>query len=644
MKKFSFKTVLLGVWLAGSIQLQAFAAGAAEAKASEIRVEPRITRAVQGVSAVERKRYFNLCDNGVGFDKRTNPDVYEQLIRELDVSFGRNLGAIKWWGSQLTEDPARPGFADLSVLKQNKPKEPSARFLKDCGPNLDVAYHGNHNEYPAYMGKRFKGTSEHHGTPEYIPENLEAASELAAAVLKYGYTDFDRPSLFEPLNEPHWEFFNDPHLADWHLKVMDAVHRETPGVKVGGLCMSVAYFYRDDYRLWTGMKDFMDRTGGRMDFYSFHAYDFSNWKDGGFRGRIQSGLPLEGVLDLVQNHAVNTFGKEVDVVLSEHGGYVLGGKGLYDGEAEAAEIAAKYFPGDTFEHEMKKRSIVNTLMLQAVVANTLTFMDHPHVVRKAVPFLIPETWGWGPKYYAQLFVPYNYTDKTRPVPTHLLNFFRFFKGVDGRRVKALCDDPDLQVRAFVGGSRLFLVINNLSPEPETVSMQGIDVEKVEMRRLGRNPDFTGRYTEETVATPESLTLAGLEAVLLIADSGRPVEEKSSVNEIVCYGDRTAVPLRDAEFRIKIPVEKEIDYAVLRIGLTRKAGLRRDPVVMLNGKKLDVPIEDCADRLEEKEYATTKQIPLHPDDLRAENRVRITFSDGDAGAVGTAVIRVAVKDY
>jgi hypothetical protein len=425
---------------------------------------------------------------------------------------------------------------------------------------------------------------------------------------------------------------------------MDAVHRETPGVKVGGLCMSVAYFYRDDYRLWKGMKDFMDRTGGRMDFYSFHAYDFFNWENGGFRGRIQSGLPLEGVLDLVQNHAVNSFGKEVDVVLSEHGGYVLGGKGLYDGEAAAAEIAAEYFPGGTFEHEMKKRSIVNVLMLQAVVANTLTFMDHPHVVRKAVPFLIPETWGWDPKYYAQLFVPYNYTDKTRPVPTHLLNFFRFFKGVDGRRVKAPCNDPDLQVQAFVSGSRLFLLINNLSPEPEAVSLKGIDTETVELRRLGRNIDFTGRYTEQTVARPETIRLEGLEAVMLIADSGRPVGEESSVNEIVCYGDKVAVRIPDAEFRIRVPVGKAIDYAVLRIGLTRKAGLRRDPVVTLNGKKLEVPVEDCAGRLEEKEYATTKLIPLNPADLRAENRVRITFSDGDAGTVGSAVIRAAVKDY
>jgi hypothetical protein len=584
-----------------------------------------------------------VCDNGVGFDRRVQPETYDRLVRELGVSFGRNLGAVKWWGGQVTEDPSRPGFADLTPLKKRKPEAPSARFMKDRGPQLDVVYHGNQNEYPSFMGEYTTETSEVKGKLEHLPENIEAAAELAAAVLKYTFHDFSRPAWFEPVNEPHWSFWSDPHLAAWHLKTAEVLKRDFPDIKVGGPCLSIAYFYRDDYRLWKGMKDFMDGTGGKLDFYSFHTYDFTNLKDGEFRGRVQSGLPLEGVLDLVQNHAVNSFGKEVDLVLSEHGGYALGKQGAYDGETDAAKLAAQYFPGESFEHEMKKRSIVNALMLQAVVANTLTFMQHPHVVKKAVPFLIPESWAWDPKYYAQLFVPYDYTDKTRPVATHLVNFYRLFRGIEGRMVKVQCDDPDLQVLAVVSGPRLFLVMNNLGLEPEAVSIEGIDAPDVEIRRLGRNADFTGYYAEETMARPDVLTLQGLEAVVLIADFGSPIEEESSVNEIVCYGDQTVLPLKDAEFRIEVPVDGEIDYAVLRIGLTRPPGLSHDPVVTLNGRELSVPSEDCADRLEDKEYATTKLIPLDPADLRGENIVRVTFPDGEAGAVGSAVIRAAVRN-
>ena len=227
----------------------------------------------------------------------------------------------------------------------------------------------------------------------------------------------------------------------------EKVHESIPGVLVGGPCFSVAYFYRDDYKIWNSFKTFVDKTNGELDFYSFHAYDFFTWKNNDFVGRIQSGLPLEGVLDLVQNYMVNSFSEEKKLVFSEHGGYIIRDKGIYDGESTAAKIASQYFPGKTFTHEMKKRSIVNSLMLQATIANTLTFLDHPHVIQKAVPFLLPNSWEWDEKYYAQLFVPDLYTDQTTPVPTHLINFFRFFRDVKGRRVKAICNDPDVQTRA-----------------------------------------------------------------------------------------------------------------------------------------------------------------------------------------------------
>ena len=55
----------------------------------------------------------------------------------------------------------------------------------------------------------------------------------------------------------------------------------------------------------------------------------------------------------------------------------------------------------------------------------------------------------------------------------------------------------------------------------------------------------------------------------------------------------------------------------------------------------MPLEDCADRLDKGEYGTTKLVYLDPADLLAENTVAVSFPDGEQGAVGTAVIRVAV---
>ncbi|RME93837.1 MAG: beta-agarase, partial [Verrucomicrobia bacterium] len=609
-------------------------------------VEPETTRAIQGIAEVDRKRYFAISDSGRGFDRRVRDEaMYDYLVHELGIAFGRDLGIVRSAARRLREDASRPGFADLMPLKNRKPEPPSERMLADFGPNLDVAAHGAHNAFPEFMGRYATKQSSAGDHPQYIPQNLEAAAELSAAVLKYAHTDFDRPRYYEPINEPHWSFYKDPHLAEWHLKTMEAVHRSTPEVKVGGLCMPVSYFYRNDYRAFDGLKGFIDNTGCRMDFYSFHVYDYLRWTNGVFGGRFQSGLALENSLDLVANYSAIAYGKEVGIVVSEHGGYIHGQpKGMYSGELVAEEIVKRHFPDVTgFERELKKRSIVCFAHASTIIANTLAFMDHPHTVWKAVPFLLLNTWSWDPKYYANLYVPYGYTDRSRWVEMPLTSFYKLFQGVGGRRVKALCSDPDLQARAFVNGSRLYLAVNNLANRPQSVALHGIDTPRVEMRRFGRNPDYTAYFRRQIVPTPERLELAPREAVVLVADYGAPIGERRRVNEVVCYGDGITRPLGQAVFKIRVPVEKKIDYAILRIGLTRPAGRSRTPIVRLNGEELQVPLEDCADRFTEREYAITKLIPLDPRQLRAENTVEVKFPDGNEGVVGSVVVRAAVEE-
>ncbi|MEO0795503.1 MAG: beta-agarase [Verrucomicrobiota bacterium] len=607
-------------------------------------IEPEVTRAVGGVSEVDRERYFSVCDPGTGFDKRMSGEgVYDELVNELGVTFGRQLGPVKWTASQLPEDPERPGYADVSSLKDRKLPKPGEAFYEAYKPNLDVAAHGNHNAYPEYMGKYELEGANYHGDPEWIPENIDAAAELAAAVFQYNYTDFDRPKYFEPLNEPHWMYFSDEHMAAWHLAVKEKIQQTMPEVEVGGMCQSVSYFFRDNYQNFNGMKNFYDNTEGKMDFYSFHSYDYFKWEDDDFRGRVQSGSPLEGSLDLLQNYIVLEGGDEVDVVISEHGGYVnVQPKGMYDGEALAAEIAAKHFPEETWENELKKRSIIGFAHVSSIIANTLTFIDHPHTVVKSVPFLLPNTWNWDEKYYAGLYVPENYTDKTKWVPTTMLDFYKLFRDVDGRRVKVTSNEPDLQTRAFVDGSKLFLVVNNQSWRPESVDLYGIEADTVKVRRFGRNKDYTAYYTEDEISTPETLKVAGRESMVVIAEYDEPILETAAVNEVVCYADKTRQPLKDATFNITVPVDEEIDYAVLRVAMTRPSGMSHEPTIIFNGKVLEVPLEDAADRFDKGEYGTTKFIQLDPADLLAENTVTVGFSDSGEGAVGAAVIRAGVK--
>ena len=110
------------------------------------------------------------------------------------------------------------------------------------------------------------------------------------------------------------------------------------------------------------------------------AYDFV--------GSISSGLPEEGVFDALNAYYFNNTGDDFTYVASEHGGYISD----KDNRDYALDMLAdKYFPGSGFEHEMEKRSISNFIMVNSAIANTMVFMNHPHIVKKSVPFIRAES-------------------------------------------------------------------------------------------------------------------------------------------------------------------------------------------------------------------------------------------------------------
>jgi len=616
-----------------------------------IEVDPRCTRSIGGISELDRKTYFAICDPGTNFDKRCRDDeMYEYLIGELGVKFGRRLGVVSGpvrRHSVVVEDPKHPGYANLDLLRQKlvmEPYESGDKFRMDMGENLDVAAHGQHNAYPGFMGKFTNKHAIKDKHAEYIPKNIDAAAELAAAVLLYGYSDFDRPAYYEPINEPHWSFYGDQHLADWHLSIAAAIHARTPDVKVGGLCMPVAYMYRDLYRVFESFRKFIDNTKCELDFYSFHVYDYVYWKDGDFHGRITSGLPLEGVLDLVPNYTHNAYGKEVEIVVSEHGGYVTGKEGL-SAEKTAEMIAKQHFPGSDFEWQLRKRSILEQVHLRSIVANTLTFMEHPHTVKKAVPFILLNSFGWDPYYYAVLYVPENFKNKKQWIPTQQMNFYRFFKGLKGRRVKAICNDPDIQTRAFVDGEKLYVVLNNLSGEREKISISMSDARVMSTRRMGQNSDFTPYLREEPLASARNIEIGGHEAILLTAEHGKNIRSAKTVDEIPCYGDKVNVAMDgQAMFNIAVQDASNVEYATLRIGVSRPAGSGKQINIKFNGIHLDVPLETCHNRLDDgkRDYATCKMIKVNPDMVRIKNKVTVSFADGKAGSIGSVVLRTAIS--
>ncbi|GAI53284.1 unnamed protein product, partial [marine sediment metagenome] len=105
---------------------------------------------------------------------------------------------------------------------------------------------------------------------------------------------------------------------------------------------------------------------------------------------------------------------------------------------------------------------------------------------------------------------------------------------------------------------------------------------------------------------------------------------------------TAVPIKaSAEtFMVEVP-EGNMEYAELRIGISRHQSLNVIPEVKLNGKKLAVNLEQSYDKQisnAQKEYTWgIRTIPVPLDLLENVNKVEVGFDD-EGGVISSVIIK------
>ncbi|RED95997.1 T9SS type A sorting domain-containing protein [Marinoscillum furvescens] len=607
-----------------------------------IKINPTHTRGIEGHKELDRSKYFNLAANVNEMKKVLTPEQETEYLDNLDMTLGRRLGLVfseKRWGNSIQEDPNRPGYIDVEyfINKQNPNDNGLEAYKAKYGSKQGLALHDRHNAYPDFMDLYIPD-----GSDQAMPGNIDAAAELAALALKYTFTDFQRPDFYEIVNEPDWRFGGEQRFYDLHTAVNDKVDELGLDVKVGGPCNSVSYYYRREYDRLTNFTDFIDGTNAELDFYSFHTYDYMGWDGNDFVGSISSGLPLEGVFDGIAAFMHNKYGKEFKFVGSEHGAYFTDAAKK---EEVYEELGSQYFPGSGFEYEMEKRNIDNFIMVNGAIANTLTFMNSPHIVEKAVPFILLESSGWDPKYYSSLLVKENFQkSSSKWVESRLIDYFKFFKDVKGRRVEFWNDDPDIQSFAFVNDHQLIVVLHNQSNTEANVNLEVDEfsgkVKDVLVRTLGRKVDFRPEFKEETYATLPEVTLTAQGSGVVFVNYESSIPEEEDLDEKVYYSTTWGQTFTGSkDFVINIDDLQQVRSATLRVGVSRNKDNPKDVEITLNGSKLNVQLEDCAERITGDDYATTKIIHVNPALVKAENKVTVNFPDGKSGGVGSAVLRV-----
>ncbi|MEM1446118.1 MAG: hypothetical protein AAGF84_08690 [Planctomycetota bacterium] len=629
-------------------------------QAVEVRVQPEVTRGIGGEVVLDRNQYFAIADTG-GLYGSLSPERFDRYINELEITFGRHVNMLNaaWqWEGAVREDPENPGKIDLAYLAENAPLKDgqSTGAIRQKFDKLEIVGTENFvpNVWPPFMETYVhpEDTTAH----QPFPVDVDHAALATMTYVKHAFSDWARPKWFEGINEPGW-FFNgktDPKFYEFHLKLLE--HARALGLddmKVGGPCFPTVQHWKDNYQnLLSGMGRFIDGTNAELDFYSFHPYNYMTWSEElqDFDGRITAGPPIDGVVDALVNFGVNRYGKELKLVVSEHGAYV---EGPPEERAEFDKLVRRIHPDlEGWEYEMARRAMANFIMVNGAIMHTFTFMDHPHVVEKSIPYLITETSSWQPKHNDVLLVSKDFKVPVEEwVEGRGVDFWEFFKDVRGRRVAIDCPDLDVQHQAFVDDDTLILLFNNIAwaPQPLDITIEGdAQPTRYTVRKHGRDEFFAPYLTEEVVASLDGLVILPYESVAVFAEYAEDVSESRAINEVAYFGDAVAVELEGQDVlrtRIALPEIDNAEYATLRIAVGRPNGTDRDLAVRFNGKRVRIPVEDAADRLDatnrfSKEYGTLKKARIPVEWLRENNRVEIAFPDGKGGGVGSVVLRVA----
>lgn len=611
----------------------------------KIDVYPHIVKSIKGESVLHREKYINLAANPVELKNTLDTERFQRYINELEMTVGRKLFLVYTetrWGGGYRQDATRPGFMDTTFFKNQKNPNDNGldQYIAKWGENAGVAAHDGHNAYPDFMDKYTKA-----GSDQEFPVNNDAAAEMVAYTLKYAYTDFQRPKYFELVNEPDWRFWSDQRFIDHHVKAKQKAEQLKVPTEIGGPCFSVGNFYKKNFTNLSQLTNFIDATNNQLDFYSFHIYDYMKWDNvkNDIIGSVSSGLPEEAVFDALAAYTYNKYGKEFTFVGSEHGGYITDGDNRKFAEEKLSNM---YFPGSGFQHEMEKRSISNFVMVNSAITNTLTFMNHPHIVKKAVPFILLQSANWDPTYYSSLLVKENF-DKNSSVwhEAKLLQFFEFFKDVRGHRVKSFCNDNDIQQLTLVDKNRLIMVFHNQSNTPGfiTANVKSSDaIREIKIRRLFRKQDFRPEMSEEITDKLYGISIGAQESIVIFVDYENNIEQQKRIEVTPYYSAQVSSAFTGTRnFIVNTPNHEQIESAVLRVGIGRIASAGKEVNIKLNGVTLNIPVEDCAGRLtSSSDYATLRSVKFDPAILKETNTVEISFPDGQTGGVGAVVIRAA----
>ncbi|QDT02193.1 Beta-porphyranase A precursor [Rubripirellula lacrimiformis] len=582
-----------------------------------IDVDTQHELSISGTTDLQRTKWFRIHET---------PGVVHESFEKWanDRNFGPGRGAFKFnpaltrgWkkgAKTLQERADKPGAADFSFFDSYDAGERQRRALPAW---QKTPFALCFNDWPEFMSVPLKGR----GTPRV--EHFDDAAELAAAYVADQIADGGSTAAWwEVKNESsvasEWAHHGNKDvdgwglLADFHNRVADAVHEQSPTTQVGGPSSAYMQVQVNDFGLYKQQARFIEETRGRLDFFSHHFYE--NALTLGAHQRRGEGYSnyllgrYEAILDMLRAdmHRVDNV---LPILITETGS-------LQNGRE----------PSD------------NWLRLHAWNAYLTKSMQRPDQIDLFVPFIFLHM-SWNPLSGDAAFTPK--ADRDRHVdiddfdPTTIANYFELWRDFDGQRLPVSFDRDWLDVVAIHDGNRISLAVTNMGGRQIAVDLSGVaarlSVKEATQTRLNYHRGevvFEPEHSVDATAIPVDVN----ETTIIRLNLQQPLAPTGTLRLDRWYASRTAVASQGkfAEFQIGVPNVKSIQSAKLIIGIHRRGGLTQPLTARINGKRLTV---NTGDSNEFSEFFAPMDLEIPANILRDENEIII---EAQSGATITSV--------
>lgn len=615
------------------------------AQATKIDVNINHKHSVGGIDSLDRSKFITIHadqtesewdgNNSVG-------DLRDDFLNGRDVFMGRNTGQISWNLNRINEDPARLGFANPADIAlyggQTRASYSTNSTYKSFEGRNDLVIAAQ--LHPFYPDGQLTGTGW-----AFSQENKDndqfgfATGEYMGRFIQefHGSDGQPRPLWIEVVNEPMWHLWDEAgkhspeEIFRFHNGAAAGI-RSILGndIPIGGYCTAFPNFEEDNFDRWRNRwKLFMDMVGPNMDFWSIHLYDWPAW--GGGNQLYRKGSNIEATLDMMEQYSLLSQGEVKPIMVSEYG--AMAHDYLYD-------LWTPY------------RDWLQTKSLSSMM---MSFMERPNIINKAIPFVVVKG-EWG----RVNGVPYNHRLMRQAkegegetgdqwVYTDMVYFYDLWKDVKGKRVDTKSLDLDFQVDAYVDGSTVCVIVNNLYFEDKSVQLNMFDRHANTLNSIDvKHYHLSGSKSvlDETVLSgvemSQPLSIGAEGTLVLKYNYAAPVILDESKVETKYYADTYLQEIfanQEIIFNINNVTTANIGESSLRLALGRDHGKSKRPILKFNGTDVTVPFNfrggDQADR---GSFYGVIEVQIPNELIQVNNTVSLTFGD-DGGHVASVTMRL-----